>query len=290
MPGARNVDFRQGDWKELLVESCLAAIAFTTRVPRQEDVGHDFFCTLCEPKDRMLWAGLSFTVQAKSDTKPLVFEKPYEVKWITELENPFLIAVANREDLRVDIYSTWFRLNGILRKKARRIELQPGAPTRDANPWTAEDRSKQVIALGKPIVSATIGEFLDKPADIGNVLKQWVTLDRQNIVRREIGLYYVTGPHPNEESYQTNEALTRNTPIMRWVYSHPENLEKCKLNFGLSATALRLAVGRKYETSMNNEAVAKKVQALDAILREYWDTLDPLCQHALQDCEGFNRE
>ena len=38
MPGARLKTFRLGDRSELLVEHLLSAFAFTTRVPRQEDV------------------------------------------------------------------------------------------------------------------------------------------------------------------------------------------------------------------------------------------------------------
>jgi hypothetical protein len=39
MPGGRARSFRLGDRSELLVEHLLAGVAFTTRVPRQEDIG-----------------------------------------------------------------------------------------------------------------------------------------------------------------------------------------------------------------------------------------------------------
>ncbi len=70
MPGARHPDFRLGDRTELLAEFCLNTMAFTTRVPRQEDIGHDFFCVLSEIKQDMLWAGPSFTVKVKSNQIP----------------------------------------------------------------------------------------------------------------------------------------------------------------------------------------------------------------------------
>ena len=97
MPGARHPSFRLGDRTELLLEFCLNTVAFTTRVPRQEDIGHDFFCVLSEIRDNLIWAGPSFTVQVKSDSAPLVFEKPHEVAWVKDLENPFFLAVADIE-------------------------------------------------------------------------------------------------------------------------------------------------------------------------------------------------
>ena len=54
-----------------MAEFVLNTIAFTTRVPRPEDIGHDFVCALSELQDGFYWAGPSFTVQVKSDRKPL---------------------------------------------------------------------------------------------------------------------------------------------------------------------------------------------------------------------------
>ncbi len=46
MSGARSRTFRLGDRSEFLVEHLLAGVAFSTRVPRQEDIGIDFMCSL----------------------------------------------------------------------------------------------------------------------------------------------------------------------------------------------------------------------------------------------------
>ena len=71
MPGARLRNFRFGDNAELLAEFALNTFAFTTRVPRQEDVGHDLFCSLTERDGNLLRAGPFFTVQIKSDRSEL---------------------------------------------------------------------------------------------------------------------------------------------------------------------------------------------------------------------------
>ena len=79
MPGGRARSFRLGDRSELLVEYLLAGIAFTTRVPRQEDIGIDFMCSLITGSHAasLLKPGPSFSVQAKSTTEAVVYEKPH---------------------------------------------------------------------------------------------------------------------------------------------------------------------------------------------------------------------
>ncbi len=57
MPGGRLRSFRLGDRTELMAEFALNTIAFTTRVPRQEDIGHDFVCALAELRNDFYWAG-----------------------------------------------------------------------------------------------------------------------------------------------------------------------------------------------------------------------------------------
>ena len=197
MPGARHALFRLGDRTQLLVQFCLNAIAFTTPVPREEDVGHDLFCALAEERDGLLRAGPLFTVQVKSDGAPLVFEKPHEIQWVKELENPFFLAIGDRANQRLDIYSTWARLRGFLWKAARRIVLQPGIPVGSRDPvWTADDDSEQVIALGEPVVRATIQDFMDKSRAkiLTEVLRQWIEVDRMNIVNNLAGMHWVVGP------------------------------------------------------------------------------------------------
>ncbi len=126
MPGARLASFRLGDRSELLVELLLSALAFTTRVPRQEDIGVDIFCSLITEEGTLLKAGPFFSVQANSSLDPIVYEKDHELTWITTQENPLLICVADRPSLAVEIYSTWNLLCGPLTKKPTRLILKPG--------------------------------------------------------------------------------------------------------------------------------------------------------------------
>lgn len=78
MPGGRLRPFRLGDRAELLVSHLLAGVAFTTPVPRQEDIGVDFMCSLITSDDEegnFLRAGPFFFVQAKSLPRPVDLRK-----------------------------------------------------------------------------------------------------------------------------------------------------------------------------------------------------------------------
>ena len=283
MPGARHPNFRLGDRTELLAEFCLNTIAFTTRVPRQEDIGHDFFCVLSEVRQDLLWAGPSFTVQVRSAPDPLVFEKEHEIAWIKNLENPFILIVGHRDELRVDIYSTWMRLNGFLRKAANRIVLNPGPPKEGfGQVWTAEDGAEQIISLGQPVITATMDEFMDKARTsiFSDVLKQWVILDRENIVNTRAGMYVVVGP----QTYETNKPPSSETNLIAWIYWNARNLDRCQIIFGRAAAALRLtlrnALGPEKE---KDPRYAEKIQILDEVLRAYKEVLEPTSYKALKE-------
>src|SRR5579864_3759313 len=167
MPGGRWRTFRLGDRSELLVEELLSAFAYTTRVPRQEDFGVDFFCSMIQPEEQLLKAGPFFAVQAKSSTDAIVYEKDYELDWITNQENPLLVCIADRKALAMDVYSTWNLLCGVLAgwrglKKPSRIALLPAV---EPNVWPGvenKDDGSQEIQLGKPIVRVTDADIFDE--------------------------------------------------------------------------------------------------------------------------------
>jgi hypothetical protein len=94
MSGAQLAATAFGTTSEHLAEAVLSAIAFTTRVRRENDVGHDFHCVLHLPLNvpaesgngtvTMRTAGPPFNVQVKSgnDRKPIVYEKEHAREWI----------------------------------------------------------------------------------------------------------------------------------------------------------------------------------------------------------------
>lgn len=288
MPGARPVGFRAGDSAELLAEFVLSALAFTTRVPRQEDVGHDLLCVLAKPEGAMLLAGGAFTVQVKSGHDDLVFERDYEVRWLKNLELPFLVAVVTRATLTVEVYSTWNLLNGILYREARRVILRPGAAADEfALPSTDEQASEQVIPLGRPILRMTAADMMDAGlvAKFRQVLEEWLRFDNTNIVNRRAGMFWVTGP----AKYETNTPLPDEKHIHMGFFFHAQNFEGCVINAGRSATALRLVIRQRFGPEAERVGtLAVHVEALDRFLRAYADALEVLPRKVLGDHLGSN--
>lgn len=290
MPGARLRTFRLGDRSELLVEQLLAGFAFTTRVPRQEDVGADFFCSLIHQEERFLKAGPFFAVQAKSSTEPVVYERAHELEWITNQENPFLLCVANRKELAMDVYSTWNLLCGVLngwrgQKKASRIALLPGA---DADLWPGiEDKNdgSQEIRLGKPIAHVADADIFDdaRMEHIASVIGEWVALDRTNIVNRQAHMYWVQGPL----TYETGQSPWASGKGGVAFYYHPANLENCAVNLGRVATGLRFIV-RHPQFAAPGPPWPARMSALDQLLRLHWELFDEPVRNFLTG-QGFTR-
>jgi hypothetical protein len=282
MPGGRLRTFRLGDRTELMAELVLNTIAFTSRVPRQEDIGHDFVCALSELRDGFYRAGPSFTVQVKSNLEPLVFAKRHEIQWIKGQENPFLIAVGDRDELKLDIYSTWNRLNGFLFKHAEKIVFNfKAAPSGGSSVHTEDDGSEQIIYLEKPVVSTTVKQMMDEAhaSTVTRVLKQWIELDRENIVNNHAGVHWVIGP----AAYETNALFGPETTWMCWQFWNRENLAKCEKNFGRAATELRLTLNAALTKSPERSGEYQdRISALEEVLRSYSMCLEPLSRKALE--------
>lgn len=242
MPGARLGSFRLGDRAELLVEHLLAGVAFTTRVPRQEDIGIDFMCSLIKGShgSGLLKAGPFFSVQAKSPGEVPVYDKTHELEWITHQENPLLVCVADREQSAMDVYSTWNLTCAVQggwgsgEKPANRIRLCPGEIAESWPGLRNNSDGSQDVLLGRPIIRITHDQVFDadKTAEIAEVLEGWVAIDRENIVNRGAGLNWVVGPL----TYETGKPLSG--AHGGFFYWHPDNLQKCFVNLGRSAVAV----------------------------------------------------
>lgn len=286
MPHRRQRDFRFGDRTELLAEFCLNTIAFTTRVPRQEDIGHDLFCVMAERQGDNLYAGPFFTVQVKSSPLDLVFAKPHEYEWLSKLENPYFLVVGDKQKQKIDVYTTWRRLLATLDSKASKIVMKPGDPTvgnhqgyrKNGFSWIARDMSEHLIWLGKPIISRTIADLMDEKiaCHTAATLKEWILLDRQNIVRASMGMHWITGPH----DHATNELPIRLDNAVS-LFFNPNNLSCCQRNLGLVATELRLTLEGARLTQ--DPEFKRKVSSLDSTLDAFSDCLDSIARKVLKE-------
>jgi len=286
MPGSRSRTFRLGDRSELLVQNLLTGIAFTTPVPRQEDIGIDFMCSLITGygQGSLLKAGSVFSVQAKSNTDPVVYDKPHEVEWITHQENPLLICVADRKAGAMDVYSTWNLLCAVQmgwrgKKVPDRIRLFPGKTGAKWPGVDDQDDGSQDVSLGKPIIRIEHNQIFDETsmaAAVG-VIDEWVRLDRTNIVNRYAGLNWVIGP----QDYDTGKPPGAQVASFYW---NAKNLGYCITNLGRASTAVWRILS---DFGLPNDANAQKeliasMPHLRELLRSL-RTLDPSLSDFLRD-------
>jgi hypothetical protein len=275
MPGGRLRTFRLGNRSELLVEQLLAGFAFTTRVPLQEDVGVDFFCSLTRQEGQLLKAGPFFAVQAKSSTDGIPYEKPHELEWIKNQENPLLICVADRKALSVDIYSTWNLICGVLngwrgQKQASRIVLRPGVE-HNIWPWVDDkDDGSQEICLGKPIARITDDEIFDdtRMQLLAYTIERWVAIDRMNIVNRYANVNWVLAPR----AYETNKSPFPDGGVL---YCHPANLSSYSANLGRAATSLTFLLRNPTAgIDTTQPPWSARLSDLRTLLLSHWDLFD----------------
>lgn len=266
MPGLRSTNLRQGDHGERLAEFILGSFAFTTNVPRPEDIGHDFHCVLAERAGsaKFLLMGPSFNVQVKSDHQPLRFDHEHEIDWIVKQENPFFLCVMTRETLTCEVYSTWNRVNGFLLYGPKPTLLQPGGEF--ALPF--ETDGVLHIPLGPPVVRLTAQDATDaKVGWVAEVLRPWIQLDRLNIVNAEVGLHWAEGPL----NWKTNEAPPSND--LKRFYWNAKNLKDCIDNFGRTAIALRNTIER-FSTETGNSQFDAGIADIDKAFDRFAKYMD----------------
>jgi len=142
-------------------------------------------------------------------------------------------------------------------------------------------QGSQDILLGKPIIHVTHNDVFDetRTRQITEVLAEWIALDRENIVNRHAGLYWVGGPL----RYETGKPIGRPRGVS--FYWHPQNLTECALNLGRSAMALWRVLHHQGATQFVTQAPWKEgVSPLRELLLWTRD-VDPSLRGLLDDIE-----
>ena len=174
---------REGDRSEYLAVYLLSKLGLVTQVPRQEDIGIDLFCNISNQESGTLTFGHHYAVSIKSESSPKITLEPppaesqnpeytSHIDWLFGLGLPLMLAVINKEETAVSIYSTlptWFLLHE-RRKDCGIIELVPriraaktnpdvGRPVEGDSTGIASGKKRFLVDLGYPIITLSIGEL-----------------------------------------------------------------------------------------------------------------------------------
>jgi hypothetical protein len=216
----RVFSFRQGDRSEYLAQYILSSLAISVPVPRQEDVGSDFHCTLLRKEGQNLRPYLPFNIQIKSISDKVVsfggltdagYWREHEIDQLCQTDTPFLIGMVDIRNQRLDIFSTLTRYFVASKwgnsPKPRQVDLVPYEPA--ANEHLGEGTQEDLpeikpgipnklwrLPIGQPIVSILIGDSEDpvKCEEIKRVLEPYLRLDQDNAVFSRLGLGHFHWP------------------------------------------------------------------------------------------------
>ncbi len=121
MPGVRSYSFREGDRSEYLAQFLLSALGLCTFIPRQEDIGFDFSCSLADQEAGILTFGYPYLISIKSRSMPSIHVEPTKtaieaddarhVAWLFRQNQPVFLGVVDKEDVSLHIFSLlplWF--------------------------------------------------------------------------------------------------------------------------------------------------------------------------------------
>ncbi len=212
MSGIRLYSFREGDRSEYLANYLLSGLGLVTVVPRQEDIGFDFYCQLADQENGSLTFGYPFIVQVKSDgiddisygNYKMTDWKREQIEWLFRLELPLLFGIVNKKKMQIDFYNcSAFRFIFVENPNPSIIEFKPrfpqsesdiGRPIREAiNDWTSKDKGdghKYTIDLGNPLVTITNDDIYNHEV-LGvkkNILRNAVAMEQNNILYRKLTL------------------------------------------------------------------------------------------------------
>lgn len=121
MSGTRNYNFREGDRSEYFAQVLLSGIGLCTPIPRQEDIGFDFLCSLSDQQIGTLTFGSPFLLSVKSISAPNIELLPtetaikadtqYHIDWLFRNELPAFLGVVDKAKFQISFYSlvpVWF--------------------------------------------------------------------------------------------------------------------------------------------------------------------------------------
>lgn len=167
MPARREKNFRSGDLAEQLGMYLLQSVALVAPVPRTEDVGIDVVCTLISEYNQYSYlAEDSFYVQIKTNGVKEIEYSDIEVEWLTKLKLPLFIAVVDKAETKISLYTCKRLYDAIAMKKERSFIRLILADNEEDNVFDFVESEQTDIYLGIPVVEWTISDLMNDELNI----------------------------------------------------------------------------------------------------------------------------
>jgi hypothetical protein len=213
-------NYHEGARSEYLAQYVLTSFGTASLVPRPEDYGVDFFCSLGHRIGQRLHIENYYSVQVKSNTKDVTYKGRESVEWLTSLNSPLLFCCVNKSDSIVSIYAAlgismlsaktsleFVRL--IFEQLPKKYEEAKASP----QPCAEHENNVQAdVYLGKPILKFNIEQLSDKTflTNAKSVIQKWIGIDQENLDHRSMGYTFYHMP----DRYESNEMPSQKTHIV----------------------------------------------------------------------------
>lgn len=220
MPAKRGKNFRSGDLAEQLGIYLLQSVALVAPIPRTEDVGIDVVCTLISDYNQFSYlAEDSFYVQVKSNGVKEIEYSDIEVDWLTNLKLPFFIAVVDKLETKVSLYTCKRLYDAIAVKKDRSSIRLILADNEADNVFDFVEEKETDIYLGIPIVEWSISDLMNKELNVKtlffNIMKEHVRIihEAMELYVLGCGMSYVWKTNEFPERIGAKACGTLNVPV-----------------------------------------------------------------------------
>lgn len=278
---------RFGTRGEYLAHYLLSGTGTVIQVPRQEDTGIDFHCTIGEIFGYAEKFHEHFYIQLKSSSDVLVYGniekkrenfkwKNYELDWLFNLQNPFFIGICNSNSQTLELYSTSFIWHPYYtQKKICQIKLLPNEPSAQGQEiharhhitcdnWQPEfdcENKGIEVPLGPPIITITMDDLKRDTTTLESkrvLLKKVVQDERINIFFRQLKTPYFTWPH----------IIWTNNRFINGYFYAIERLIDDESKLLSTATPMLLSLGLFYKNLNNQERFLALRPALKLLPKE----------------------
>jgi hypothetical protein len=230
MSGVRSYSFREGDRSEYLAQFLLSALGLCTPIPRQEDIGFDFACSIADQESGLITFGSPYLISIKSISQPFVRVEPNKttikensqqhIAWLFRQGQPIFLGLVDKEAVSLRIYSLlplWF-IYYQSRHLVGSLSLNPRLNPEDMGDVTIPKRGEELpnwpghfhhdVDLGHPIAIVDLPTIKDEDSTFATkqMLRASVDIAERTLLHQRLLIphfYWHHKTRPDAETFET---------------------------------------------------------------------------------------
>jgi hypothetical protein len=253
--------YHEGDRSDYMAQFAFSTVSYCTPVPRQYDrFGVDFYAHLARKVGRKLVAtGRTISIQVKSSTQPILLNKPELRTCLYSQALPFFLAIIEKEDGIISIYTMYTRLIQFWTNRNSDVFIVP-APKPDVPPADGIAR----IYLGDPIYRRPLRDLekkavmIERRQELLRVLEFWARWEQLQLAWKEDNLPLVTWISQYETNVPPNPLAMPHEQVPHLGFPNPNYID------GISTGTVKtvFVFRRFYQHLLENQQIQPDAIAL----------------------------